>query len=67
MGIQGPESDCQTKDEGTRRMGGIQEKNFEGDEGKAEEDESTDDGREECREGVEDRSLGLPLLATFLL
>ena len=58
MGIQGPETDFQTKDEGRRRMDGIQEKNFEGDEGKVEEDEIADDCREECREGVEDRGLG---------
>ena len=41
-----------------RRLSGIQEKNFEGDEGKVEEDEIANDGREECSEGVEDHGLG---------
>ena len=57
IGIQGPETDCQTKDEG-RRLGGIQEKNFEGDDGNVEEDEIANDGRKGCREGVEDHGLG---------
>ena len=39
-------------------MGGIQENNFEEDEGKVKEDEIADGGREECREGVEDHGLG---------
>ena len=52
MGNQVPETDFQTKDEGRRR------KNFKGDQGKVEEDAITDEGREECREGVEDHGPG---------
>ena len=52
------ETDFQIKDEGRRRMGGIQEKNVKGDQGEVEEDAITDEGREECREGVEDHGPG---------
>ena len=39
-------TDTQTKNEGRRRLGGIQEDDV-GDEGQMEEDENTEDGREE--------------------
>ena len=39
-------------------MGGRHQENFEGDEGQVEEDEITDEGREDCGKGVEDRNLG---------
>ena len=45
MGVQDSEFHSETKDQGGRRMGGLQEKNLEGDKNEVEEDEAADDGR----------------------
>ena len=45
MGNQDSEDDLESKDEGGRRMGGVQEEDFKGDEGQVEDDEITDGGR----------------------
>ena len=46
MGVKDLQTDCQSENEGRRRTGGIQEKNFERNESYMAAGESTDNGRE---------------------
>ena len=58
MGVKDHEIHAQTKNESWRRLCGLQEVDVVGDEGQMDEGESTDDGREERREILEDHDLG---------